>query len=207
MVLAIAAFYFIHTPTLFISLYAASCLLDVADGYAARLLHQSSKFGAVLDMVTDRSTTAGLMCHLSGCYPALALPLQLLIALDLSSHYMQMYAALSVGATSHKAIDANQNGLLRLYYTSRVVLFIACFMNEMFFMALYAMYHLPRIMVPVVGMNVWVVGLLVASPIWCFKQTMNVVQLLSASQKLAALDAADRRERPKRSLPSKYSSK
>ena len=35
-------------------LYGASSLLDVADGYAARTLNQSSEFGAVLDMVTDR---------------------------------------------------------------------------------------------------------------------------------------------------------
>lgn len=35
-------------------LYGVSCLLDAADGFAARRLGQTSKFGAVLDMVTDR---------------------------------------------------------------------------------------------------------------------------------------------------------
>lgn len=35
-------------------LYGVSCLLDAVDGYAARALNQTSKFGAVLDMVTDR---------------------------------------------------------------------------------------------------------------------------------------------------------
>lgn len=35
-------------------LYAISCLLDAVDGQAARALGQTSKFGAVLDMVTDR---------------------------------------------------------------------------------------------------------------------------------------------------------
>lgn len=34
--------------------YCVSCLLDAADGHAARALNQTSKFGAVLDMVTDR---------------------------------------------------------------------------------------------------------------------------------------------------------
>lgn len=34
--------------------YGISCLLDAADGHAARALNQTSKFGAVLDMVTDR---------------------------------------------------------------------------------------------------------------------------------------------------------
>lgn len=35
--------------------YCISCLLDAVDGQAARALGQTSKFGAVLDMVTDRS--------------------------------------------------------------------------------------------------------------------------------------------------------
>ncbi|KAH0583964.1 CDP-diacylglycerol-inositol 3-phosphatidyltransferase [Termitomyces sp. 'cryptogamus'] len=35
-------------------LYVVSCLLDAVDGQAARALNQTSKFGAVLDMVTDR---------------------------------------------------------------------------------------------------------------------------------------------------------
>lgn len=35
-------------------LYGISCLLDAVDGQAARALGQTSKFGAVLDMVTDR---------------------------------------------------------------------------------------------------------------------------------------------------------
>ncbi|KAG5653975.1 hypothetical protein H0H81_008843 [Sphagnurus paluster] len=34
--------------------YGISCLLDAVDGMAARALDQTSKFGAVLDMVTDR---------------------------------------------------------------------------------------------------------------------------------------------------------
>ena len=40
--------------------YLLSQALDVADGFAARALGQSSKFGAVLDMVTDRTSTACL---------------------------------------------------------------------------------------------------------------------------------------------------
>lgn len=35
-------------------LYGLSCLLDAVDGPVARALGQTSKFGAVLDMVTDR---------------------------------------------------------------------------------------------------------------------------------------------------------
>jgi CDP-diacylglycerol--inositol 3-phosphatidyltransferase len=38
--------------------YVVSCLLDAVDGQAARALGQTSEFGAVLDMVTDRSAVS-----------------------------------------------------------------------------------------------------------------------------------------------------
>jgi phosphatidylglycerophosphate synthase len=38
--------------------YVVSCLLDAVDGQAARALQQTSKIGAVLDMVTDRCVFA-----------------------------------------------------------------------------------------------------------------------------------------------------
>lgn len=48
------------------ALYAVSCLLDAVDGQAARALGQTSKFGAVLDMVTDRSASRVIiLCHFS----------------------------------------------------------------------------------------------------------------------------------------------
>jgi CDP-diacylglycerol--inositol 3-phosphatidyltransferase len=50
-----------------------------------------SKFGAVLDMVTDRCCSAGLILVLSHLYPKYILVFVLLAALDLASHYAQMY--------------------------------------------------------------------------------------------------------------------
>lgn len=102
-------------PKVCTALYGLSCLLDAFDGMAARALGQTSKFGAVLDMVTDRyvfsfpvfpvkpsrrransnparrCTTACLLCFLSSAYPPYALLFQFLITLDFSSHYMHMY--------------------------------------------------------------------------------------------------------------------
>jgi CDP-diacylglycerol--inositol 3-phosphatidyltransferase len=50
-------------------LYSISCLLDALDGYAARAYEQSTKFGAVLDMVTDRCTTTCLLVFLAQAFP------------------------------------------------------------------------------------------------------------------------------------------
>lgn len=106
---AVALYYMSSNPWACTLLYGCSCLLDAFDGYAARLLGQSSRFGAVLDMITDRydrfhpdsslrgfsdarrCTTAGLLCYLSTAYPSYALLFQGLLSLDFSSHYVHMY--------------------------------------------------------------------------------------------------------------------
>jgi CDP-diacylglycerol--inositol 3-phosphatidyltransferase len=98
---------------------------------------KGSRFGAVLDMVTDRSTTTCLLGYLCVTYPRHLFWFQCLMALDLSSHYMQMNSSLVCGATSHKSIDKTENTLLRLYYTDRRVLFLVCAGNELFYILLY----------------------------------------------------------------------
>jgi len=67
--------------------YLLSQGLDAADGLAARMLGQSSEFGAVLDMVTDRASTACLCIALGRLYPEMILPLTGLIMLDQFSHW------------------------------------------------------------------------------------------------------------------------
>ena len=105
-VLAIGALWYmpLHPRTCSL-LYSVSCLLDALDGYAARYLNQSTKFGAVLDMVTDRCTTSCLLVSahqgnwcpaqtnnaqvfLSSAFPRWAIVFQGLISLDFASHYV-----------------------------------------------------------------------------------------------------------------------
>ncbi|KAK4108640.1 hypothetical protein N656DRAFT_848386 [Canariomyces notabilis] len=139
-VLAVASLYYmpLHPRTCSL-LYSVSCLLDALDGYAARYFEQSTRFGAVLDMVTDRCTTACLLVFLSSAFPRWAIVFQGLISLDLASHYMHMYATLAMGGAeqSHKNVDKSRSRILSLYYTNKNVLFIACALNEAFFIALY----------------------------------------------------------------------
>ncbi|KAJ5819245.1 hypothetical protein N7474_004836 [Penicillium riverlandense] len=139
-VLAIASLYYmpLHPRTCSL-LYSVSCLLDALDGYAARYFNQSTTFGAVLDMVTDRCSTACLLVFLSSAWPRWAIVFQGLISLDLASHYMHMYATLSMGGQnqSHKNVEATRNWVLYQYYHSKVVLFICCGLNELFFIGLY----------------------------------------------------------------------
>ena len=102
-------------------LYSVSCLLDALDGFAARRYNQATTFGGVLDMVTDRCTTACLLVFLASAWPRWSIVFQGLISLDLASHYMRMYASLSMGGgQSHKKVDSSRSYILYLYYTNRV---------------------------------------------------------------------------------------
>ena len=158
-------------------LYSISCLLDAADGVAARRFHQSTRFGAVLDMVTDRCTTACLLVFLATAKPAYSMLFQGLISLDLASHYMHMYATLVMGGQgeSHKNVSAERSWIMNIYYTNKVqrasrgrvarsadrpaqtVLFICCALNELFFIALYLLcFSSPLItpaLLPAAGLN------------------------------------------------------
>ncbi|KAF2033955.1 hypothetical protein EK21DRAFT_108372 [Setomelanomma holmii] len=139
-VLALASLYYmpLHPRTCSL-LYSVSCLLDALDGYAARRFQQSTKFGAVLDMVTDRCTTSCLLVFLAQAFPRWSIVFQGLISLDLASHYMHMYATLSMGGSgqSHKNVDESRSWILKQYYSNNKVLFTFCAMNELFFIALY----------------------------------------------------------------------
>ncbi|KAJ2437120.1 phosphatidylinositol synthase 1 (CDP-alcohol phosphatidyltransferase1) [Coemansia sp. RSA 2424] len=184
---AVAAYsmYYEHPSVMFFS-YALSELLDAADGYYARKLGQCSKFGEVLDMVTDRCTTTVLLTYLAHLYPALSLVFCLLISLDISSHYMQMYSQLITGKTNHKEMDESAHWILKAYYTDRRVLFAFCFGNEAFFLLIYLNHYLPA------GMWYYlsVLFTVAAFPICGIKNVINVVQLYESAKDLAKLDAA-----------------
>ena len=225
-------------------LYFISCILDAVDGQAARKLGQTSKFGAVLDMVTDRCTTTCLLVFLSTAKPRWSMVFQLLISLDFTSHYMHMYATLAMGGSgqSHKNVDAKRSKIMHLYYTNRNVLFICCALNELFFIGLYLLafsspYLSPSLLQPAgegstlqpgspitppkpstLFSSPWSAGAmemarankmdstipwaltLISLPVMLFKQGVNVVQIVKASQWLAQGDRADR---AKAGLPEK----
>lgn len=164
-------------------LYGISGFLDAFDGYAARKFNQGTRFGAVLDMVTDRCATSSLICYLCVVYPQFCIMWQLLVSLDLASHYMHMYAMLSSGSALHKNVD-ERSKLLSLYYNNRKVLFFVCLVNELFYMAFYLHYNQFFWMGTAL---VWI-----SAPIWLFKQVANVVQMKNAAIILASRDAHER---------------
>jgi CDP-diacylglycerol--inositol 3-phosphatidyltransferase len=178
--------------------YVVSCLLDAVDGQAARALGQTSKFGAVLDMVTDRCTTSCLLCYLASAYPDFAIVFQFLIALDFSSHYMHMYSSLVTGSRSHKLVTSDVSRILWLYYNDSRTLFFICAGNELFFVALYVMKWVDTpiglgALPPLVSSLSYAQAVALASFPICFtKNVINLVQLWKASKILVGVDLAER---------------
>jgi len=176
--------------TMFLACYATSQLLDAFDGMAARHFGQCSRFGAVLDMVTDRFSSAMLLTFLSHLYVQYYMLFVALAVLDFVSHWAQMYATLLCGETSHKDTQG-AHPLMRLYYTSKMALFWTCVSQENVYLSLYAMHFLAS------GSTAYTFfkGVLVVStPLCAFKQVVNVIQLKNACDKMVDFDNKARGE-------------
>lgn len=190
-------FYMQWHPKYCTVLYCLSCLLDALDGVAARRYGQTSRFGAVLDMVTDRCTTSCLICYLCVAYPTYAIVFQMLVSLDLASHYMHMYAMLTSGSTSHKKVG-KESWILNQYYTNNKVLFTFCAFNELFFVGLY-LFSFPLKSPPNLGyiygvpLSYATIILIITFPLWLGKQIINGIQMYRAALILAETDVEERR--------------
>lgn len=90
------------SPVLFLSFYFVGFAADAVDGWVARKLEQTSRLGAVLDMVTDRCSTVGLLAVLCRLAPDRSFLWICLMLLDISSHWFQVYASAVRGENSHK---------------------------------------------------------------------------------------------------------
>ncbi|SGZ22321.1 BQ5605_C022g09473 [Microbotryum silenes-dioicae] len=214
-ILAAASLTYMPTHPKFCTVaYSISCLLDAVDGQAARALGQTSRFGAILDMVTDRCTTSCLLTFLASTYDQYALLFQFLISLDFASHYIHMYASLVSGSASHKSVTKKQSWILHSYYNNSRTLFFFCAGNELFFVALYVMNAykvplglarytgylplalwktIPGSVLSRIGVLTWpeLVALL-TFPVMAIKQIINVVQFWKASKVLVETDQEDR---------------
>jgi len=180
------AFYYAYDDYVkFFILYSISELLDIADGHAARYLGQCSKFGAVLDMITDRCSTMMLCIVLSHFYPERTYIYGFLTicSLDLVSHYARLYSSLATGSSGHKVVKENHFALMKIYYGNKYFLGLMCAGNEGFWLALYLLHFG---IVPIAY-----ILLFVCAPICFLKQLINVIQFIQAMKDIVVLDEAE----------------
>lgn len=161
---------YIQDPLIFMNFYVASYALDAVDGPIARALQGTSKFGSVLDMVTDRISTAVLLALLQK-------PVWLYIMiLDISAHWVHYSASLLKGQQSHKQ---SENKILNWYY-KRQNLFVICFLSEAFLCANY-LFEKSQMQIP---LEVF----LLTAPAFLFKQIINIIHIYKGSKDLVAAE-------------------
>lgn len=143
LLLGCSFYYILDDYRLALGLYGLSYTLDAFDGLAARLLNQSSLFGSVLDMITDRVSTMCLLMTIGHLYSGYIFVFQILLAIDIVSHWLHFFSANLQGKQSHKSSFDREttNHLMRLYYENKIVLTSVCAMEQLFYCSLVVIYN------------------------------------------------------------------
>ncbi|CAJ2656582.1 probable CDP-diacylglycerol--inositol 3-phosphatidyltransferase 2 isoform X2 [Trifolium pratense] len=152
-----------------------------------------STFGAVLDMVTDRISTACLLVVLSQLYKPGLIFLSLL-ALDIGSHWFQMYSTFLAGKASHKDVKDSTNWLFRAYYGNRMFMAYCCVSCEVLYLILfYLAENQTETLADVLSSNlqkITLVSFLIGTSLfgWATKQIINVIQMKTAADMCVLYD-------------------
>ena len=116
--------------------YFISFSLDFFDGYFARLMNQTTKFGMILDMVIDRCSTLSLLFILYRLYNNSIFIF--ICILDISSHWFQMKVS---EERHHKDIDKKRNFILQFYYSNYIFFGLCCIGAEINYLNLYYIHY------------------------------------------------------------------
>eukprot|EP00299_Pterocystis_sp_00344_P012250 c5852_g1_i1.p1 GENE.c5852_g1_i1~~c5852_g1_i1.p1 ORF type:complete len:212 (+),score=47.26 c5852_g1_i1:47-682(+) len=172
---------------LFTFAYFTAFALDALDGMAARKFNQCSTFGSVLDMVTDRCSTAMLLVLLGVLHPDSYFIWAFCLALDISSHWFHMYSSLLAGA-HHKSKDAQHNFIMALYYGNFYFFVYLCVGAEVYYIVEYLLAfstQLPPLLLTFVSLLEYAV-----LPGFLLKQFVNIIQLSGAAATCARKDVS-----------------
>ncbi|KAG7197618.1 hypothetical protein KM043_013400 [Ampulex compressa] len=195
-ILALISFYFMPINYVIASwCYVISALLDAVDGHAARYFDQSTKFGAILDQLTDRVGTMCLMATLCIFYPNYAFWFQLSMTIDIACHWIYLHTTLLQGKASHKYIDMSENPIMSVYYTNRTVLFLMCAGNEAFYAALYLLHFTEGPIL--VGIGLYKLVAYLAAPVAIIKAGISLLHGYVSCINLSIIDVKERQERRK----------
>ena len=181
------AFYYAKTnPEMFLILYFIAFVLDMFDGMVARALNQKSKYGATLDMVIDRISTSGLLMVLSNFYSEYSHWFVFLMMLDIGSHWLQTHSGFmdaSLKNDNHKNLE-EKFWILNFYYKNRLGLGATCLGAEVFLLLIYYAHFYKNLF----STPWFIYALYINGAIYCLKQFISVIQVVSASQRIVRFD-------------------
>lgn len=185
LLLGFSFYYVLEHHRLAMLLYLISYSLDALDGLTARLFNQSSLFGSILDMLTDRVSTMFLLMTLGHLYSNYFFVLQVLLAIDIVSHWLHFFSANIQGKTSHKNQDGETSLLMRLYYENKIILTSVCAMEQVFYCSLLVLrYEYEHLSIYLLGF------LVICAPALIFKNVINIIQISGACRVMASIDQA-----------------
>lgn len=182
-------------------LYFISFVCDGLDGWCARKFNQVSTFGAVLDMITDRISTACLLVILSQVYRPGLIFLSLL-ALDIASHWLQMYSTFLLGKASHKDVKDSTNWLFKAYYGNRTFMAYCCVACEVLYIILFLIAenqneNLIAVVTSSAKRSSLLAFLLALSLFgWAIKQAVNIIQMKTAADICVLHDINNKKQKP-----------
>lgn len=183
--LGLSCYYIIDQHRLGMALYIISNSLDAIDGLAARLFHQTSILGTMLDMLTDRMSTMCLLITLSHIYVEYFRIIMLLLVIDITSHWLHFFAAKLQGKESHKSTsNENSSTFMRLYYSNKLILTSVCAMEQLFYGSILMAYFERDTQYQ----SYLVFIALISAPGLIFKNWINLLQIYNSSKIIASID-------------------
>lgn len=134
---------FYHMPrnhVLTVAFYLFSVLLDFVNSYTAQFLNQSTRFGAILNHITDRITILGLNVVLISFYSNYLFIFLISIILDIAGHWIRTLVFPLREKAIYKSTDPHEFRILQLYHSSRSVYRVVRITSEIFYVAIYLLH-------------------------------------------------------------------
>ncbi|TXG64751.1 hypothetical protein EZV62_011745 [Acer yangbiense] len=160
----------------FSTLYFVSFVCDAVDGWCARKFNQG---------ITE--LLIGALCRPGLVFVSL-------LALDIASHWLQMYSTFLVGKTSHKDVKDSSSWLFRLYYGNRMFMGFCCVACEVLYIILFLIAESQNENL----VDVLLSSLQQGSPLsfllalslfgWAIKQIINFIQMKTAADACVLYD-------------------
>ncbi|PON47710.1 CDP-diacylglycerol-inositol 3-phosphatidyltransferase, eukaryote [Trema orientale] len=145
-------------------------------------------------------STACLLVILSQVYRP-GLVFLSLLALDISSHWLQMFSTFLSGKVSHKDVKDSTSWLFKLYYGNRMFMAYCCVACEVLYILLFLLAksqteNLTSVLVGSAKQNMLLSILLGLSLFgWAVKQAVNVIQLKTAADACVLYDVEKQQKR------------
>ncbi len=169
-------------PVVYVTVGAFGAILDMVDGYVAKVTNKPSRLGAALDMLVDRFYFCfglAILAHLFSNYFSL---FALLILLEFGSHMVLVHACAVMRINSHQALFKDGGSvILSWYYSSRRHLMYALNSSCVIFLVLlYLYYFYPG--------KFLFVAIVVLSPFYLLQSYVFILQAFAALKRVAHFD-------------------